>query len=148
MVCTASAQDASEFSTITLNVIYKTFQGYTVLNGVESQHVTYTHEVEEDLVWGMSPFLFALMWIIVIVLVVVIVVGVIVFCYWYKRRKANRELSRESTQNLADGDDASTADEKQAWEYKDPYQEAGYRLTETQRKRAFAIAAQKAALAS
>ena len=47
MVCTASAQDASEFSTITLNVIYKTFQGYTVLNGVESQHVTYTHEVEE-----------------------------------------------------------------------------------------------------
>jgi len=127
-----------------------TFEGYTILNGVESDRAAYTHKVEEDLVWGMSPFLFALMWILVIVLVVVIIIAVLVFCYVYKKRKANRAanggVSRESTRNLTgEGDEE---EEKKPWEYKDPYETADYRLTDTQRKRAFAIAAQKAAIAS
>ena len=85
--------------------------------------VNYTYETVHfvDLVWGMKPLLFALMWIILIVLFVVVILAIILICYCYKRRKARRgdRMSRESTRDLKDGeqdqgDEASSTEDKQS----------------------------------
>ncbi len=93
------------------------FQGYTVLNGVNSETVSVSHTVDEDKIAGLAPWLFSFLMILLIVLVVVVILVIVLACYCYKRRKADRRArgidSRDSARKRLDGEDSTTGDEKQ-----------------------------------
>jgi hypothetical protein len=122
------------------------------LQGADGDETVLTHKVPPaETIIGLDPWIFAFLiigLIILLVLIVVVVIVVIYCCVQRSRNKKKNALLRNGSgkRKGEDGYESDTNSEEQPWEYKDPYETADYRLTNTQKKRAFAIAAQRAAM--